>query len=101
MKVKHYLLTLDVGPQIRMHAYLMCDDKRYVETIINQMIDKAEELGLRPFPVGLATELSTGVDMVRKKVSELSQEAKHNFETATDFHFSMWLGSTNDPDDSR
>jgi hypothetical protein len=100
-EITHYLLTLELRSQMRMHCYLMCDDKRYVESIINQMVDKAKELGFQPFGIGLATKLSTGIDLVRKIVGERSSEAKHCIETATDFHFSMWLERANDPDDKR
>jgi hypothetical protein len=99
--VKHYLLTFDVGQHTRMYGYLMCNDKRYVGKIIDHMINKAEELGFVPLGIGLVTELSTGTEIVRKKVCDISEEAKHCMEAATDFHFSAWLGPTDDPDDNR
>jgi hypothetical protein len=100
-QVEHYLLTLYVAGNMHMHCYLMCSDKRGVERLANVMLDKAEELGMHPLPMGLATTLSSGVNVVREIVCALGEEAKRGLETATDFHYSMWMMPDDDPADIR
>jgi N-acetylglucosamine-6-phosphate deacetylase len=101
-EISHYLLTMYVaGVDVHVHGYLMCDDKRHVEAAADQMIEAAEGMGLRMLPMVLATTLSTGVEIVREILGKISEEAKHNIESATDRHFSAWMMGAENPDDAR
>lgn len=48
-----------------------------------------------------ATELSTGVEVVRAIACARDPELKRHIEAAADFHFSAWLLPADDPDDKR
>jgi hypothetical protein len=99
--VEHYLLTIVLTPNLHMHGYLMCPDKRFVTHAIDQMMDVAEKEGFRPLPMGLATTLSTGVEIVRGIIREASLEAGEKLNTATDYHFSAFTMEAGDPRDQR
>lgn len=97
MSIEHYLLSLNVNPQMHMHCYLMSNDKRNIEEASNKMMDTVESTGFKlPAPIVLITRLSTGVDLVRAILS-MSESVRQNLETATDFHVSIWTMPSDDP----
>ncbi len=97
----HYLLTIQASRNMHIHSYVMCNDRRYVKHVAGEMLDVAEQHGLNPLNIVLMTELSTGVDVVRGILSKNCPETKRYFETATNFHRSVWVMSTEHPDDAQ
>lgn len=103
--LKHYLLTIDVDQSMRMHGYLMCSNnkrKRLTERLTHQMLNTIEQQGLGlKLPIVLMTELSTGVDLVREVLCQCDPRTDEMLQEATNFHCSIWMMSTNHPDDGR
>lgn len=98
--MNHYLITLDLYPKHRMHAYLI-SRKKDTTAVVNKMLDKAEEYNCRPSMITLVTELSTGIGTVREILTKCSPEVKGLLEFAKDFHVSVWTMPMDDPDDAR
>ncbi len=101
--IKHYLLTVQIASNARMHCYLMTDDERQAHAAADRLLTEAEKTG-SDYPllsVVLMTSLSTGVELVREIISARSAEVKRLLQTATDFHVSMWMMGDDDPDDAR
>lgn len=105
----HYLLTMDViHGRLRMHGYLICDDKRLMASACERLGDAAEklarELGTRIFvPMAMATTLAaSGKKVVREILRRHSPEAKELMRKYKDYHFTIWVWTTNDnPDDDK
>ena len=100
-KVEHYLLTLQIAANNYMHAYVVTDDKRQIEVVTEMMMEKAEAMKCRPLPMVLCTRLSTGVDLVRRIVSELDEEAKRLLEKPPDSHVTIFAMEANQADNKR
>jgi len=104
--MQHYLLTMDVvHGQLRMHGYLICDDKRLMESACGRIGDECEklakELGVRIVaPMMLVTTLSTnGKKVVREIFRRHSPEATEKIRRARDFHFTLWTWAVEDNSD--
>jgi hypothetical protein len=99
---KHHLLTITVAPNMHMHTYLMApDNRRYVEAVVNKMLDEAEKIGLHPIPIILSTELSKkGVEIVRTTINKNNEEAGRTLADATDYHVSTWMMPDDHPDNA-
>jgi hypothetical protein len=98
---QHYLLTIVVPHHHgAIHSYLITDDATDIVKIGDLMADKLTELGVKRFlPFVLATTLQDdGVSVLRKTVSNMSDEAARNLKVATNFHLSMFIlaGSENE-----
>jgi hypothetical protein len=88
----HYLLTFATTGGGHMHAYLITDDRRYIEHTLSEMLDAAERDGCRVIPMGLCTTLhDDGRETVRNMIARLSPEARNLLNSATDFHKSIWF----------
>lgn len=102
-KLEHYLATIYLG-RYHMHSYVMSDERRTVDAVLNEMIDLAESLeNVRVLPVGLLTTLNkSGVKAVRGMLVEQGPpEVKQALATATDFHRTTWVMEADDPADQK
>jgi hypothetical protein len=65
--VGHYLLTIRLSASMRLHAYLLADDKRYALDAAERLIAEAKKLGFNyPFlNMVLATPL--GAQLTRSR----------------------------------
>jgi hypothetical protein len=98
----HYLLTIATTGGCHVHAYLMTDDRRYVEHVTNEMIEEAEKRGLRVLPIVLSTRLrANGRGVVRGILSRKYPEAAECLRSATDFHQSVWIMPSGHPDNGQ
>jgi hypothetical protein len=101
--MQHYLLTIPCG-HLHVHGYLMCrnHDQKIVEGALDRMMDRMEELDLRPLvPCVLMTILTTGVSTVREIAGKQSKKAKRSMAQATDVHLTAWLLPDVHPDDKQ
>jgi hypothetical protein len=103
--MNHYLITLQLSPDVHMHAYLMFakkrDKNRYTELVANKMLEYCEEKGIRPLEIFLMTELSDGYEVVRDVLARCFPEAKRTYQTATESHLSVWGMLADNPDDKK
>lgn len=99
--VKHYLITMYLGRNAHLHAYVMTDDIHVLPAVAEEMIQIAEQYGPVLMPVVLMTELDTGAEMVRDVVCRLSAEAAESMRVATNFHRSTFALRDDHPDDPR
>jgi hypothetical protein len=92
VRKKHYLISLSVGSDLRMHCYLMCKEERFWHAIAEALVERAESMGFRPLPIVLSTLLSDrkSVDVVRKVLSE-DEDTRQNLEHAKDYHCVVFL----------
>lgn len=99
--VEHFLITIDLCPlPMRLHSYVMTNDKHCLEGVWNKMFDVAEKQGWKiMIPMVLQTTLSTGAEIVREIICKLQPEVKPTMDAATDFHLSMFSLSTETPED--
>ena len=100
--VEHFLISLALGPNEHLHCYLMSRDKADTLSAANRMLTEAEKLGCAYPVMGLvlATRLVDDVEAVRKIVTARIPEAQRLLQEATDFHFSIWATSDDDPVDA-
>jgi hypothetical protein len=97
-----YLLTIETRNGCSVHAYLMTDDRRYVDSTINLMTDEAERRGLHVIPIVLSTTLrEDGRSEVRGMVARMAPEAAEALTSATEFHQSIWIMSKDHPDNEQ
>lgn len=94
--MKHYLLTLPLGDQWAMHAYVMTSKQAKLRKVTGLMLERAEARGLNPsVPVLMVTELDD-ISLVRSIVEQNPQSAQL-LQSAQDFHFTIWLMPKDDP----
>jgi hypothetical protein len=85
-----------------MHSYLMTNDKKDIERVVNKMMSALDGMGVRALPIVLVTPLTDAVDTVRQILCNSGDpEIKRNLDTATDFHFSIFALNASDPDNAR
>jgi len=100
--LQHHLLTVQISASARVHGYLMAPDRRYVVEAGERMVAAAEANGCI-FPLLrmiLTTPLPSGdVAVVREIAGRCIPVVKRLLATATDYHFSAWTVSVDDPDD--
>lgn len=103
MSIDHYLITLDLHPlPARIHSYVMTDDKRCLSGVMDKMFEIADKQGFKIIlPIILQTKLSTGSDIVREILRELSPKADNALRTAKDFHYSIFMTHDGHPHDQR
>jgi hypothetical protein len=77
----------------------MTTDEKYAVAAIKRMMDYTEENSIEVLGIVLMTELSSGVEVVRKIVCSLDPEAAKFIATATDVHFSAFVLPKGAPDD--
>jgi hypothetical protein len=112
--LSHYLITLDLMPGLRMHAYLVCEnDKKYpncIEGVANMMLEKAEEMKINPWPgIFLSSKLSAdgvtadpaSIKVVRDILLAQFPEAQQHWKTMKNFHLTVWGMSSGTPEDKR
>ena len=81
----------------------MTDDKRYLRSATDRLLDEAAKLGCT-YPLAgvmLATPITADVALVREIISKRSADAEQLFRTATDFHWTFFVTCTSDPDHAR
>jgi hypothetical protein len=100
--IKHFLLTIQIAGNERLHCYLATDDRRDTIDAAARMLSEAEKAGvIDPLSSAvLVTPLSADVGAVRKIVASRSAEAKRLLNAATDFHFSIFATAEGDPADA-
>ncbi len=105
--IKHYLITVATFSRTYIHAYLMTENRKYVDGVADKMLDLAEEQGLQPMGMILLTELANEVDgppdpesikLVRGTISKLNKEAEEHFRAAQNYHLSIFSLTENHPD---
>ena len=65
-RVRHYLLSLALAPDVNMHGYLLCDDKRYTIEAAERMVAEADKVSTYPLRhMILATRLTADAELVR------------------------------------
>ena len=103
IEIEHYLITIDLHPQpARMHSYVMTNDKRCLAWVMDQMFAHADKQGLRiTLPIILQTKLSTGSEIVRDILRDLSPKADEALRAAKDFHYSIFMSRVGHVDDKR
>jgi hypothetical protein len=100
-KVEHYLISI-AAPGGHIHSYLMTENKSSAEKVLNRMYAELEKAGIEVrVPIALMTTLSTGVELVRKIIGEGWPEAKQAFETATNYHLTMFMTPAGSPEDEQ
>jgi hypothetical protein len=103
--MNHYLITLQIAPDVHMHAYLMFAHKRdknhYTELVADKMLTYCEEKGIHPLEIFLMTELSDGYEVVRGVLTRLFPEAARTYRTAKESHLSVWGMHSDHPDDKK
>ena len=64
-KLQHYLITLEIVPELRVHSYLMCkppDSPKSIDHAVHAIMLKGEgiakEVGVRLIPIILMTPLT-------------------------------------------
>jgi len=97
MKLKHYLITVDVHPYGSVHAYLLTKEKdRGVDYAIDKIFDIVGQL---PLPIVLVTDLEGGEVLVTETIEKLNPGAAQRIAETKNFHlsiFAMPRGGEND-----
>lgn len=106
--MEHYLLTMNVvHDQLRMHGYLMTNDKQVLMRACDKLgyeAEKlAEKLGVRLLPLMLTTgPLSArGKKVVREIICQQAPQVKELLRKARKFHFTLLVCTPNNPNDAR
>lgn len=103
--VEHFLITVDMFPApYRLHCYTMTNDDGLLQSVHDKMFDMLEKNGVKRLPIILQTRLGATAEsaaIVRKIVAEKVPEAAKLFETAADFHCSVFMLQADHPDDKR
>lgn len=99
LKLEHYLVTLYLGEGY-LHGYVMTNDHRQVDAVVERMMSEAEKLGGLWLPLVLETRLNTGADIVRNIVTKLMPEAAKLMAEATDCHFTAFIMNDAHPDNA-
>lgn len=95
---KHYLITVNVFDNMRLHCYLMCRDDVWLYVAHEQLIEEAEKLNKDFFPVILQTNLRHAADVVRDYLRK-NMPNTQNLDNAKDHHIVVWTMPTADPFD--
>lgn len=89
--VHHYLVTLPVLEPLGVHAYVMSNEKKHVNRVFSSMMDEADKRGLHHTTFLLMTVLDpSGISTVRDVLRRQCPEAVPVFESATDFHLTLF-----------
>lgn len=95
-RAEHYIMTVPVGP-VRMHLYLMTEQRRFIKQASNQLLDEAEKLGRECGVMVLPVVLMTGpldqktARQVRAALCEADPSVKTTMQAATDIHCTMFV----------
>jgi hypothetical protein len=104
-KLVHLLITVDLGPRVRMHSYVICPEENervVLERVADRMLTEAEKNGLQPWPgIFLSTKLGDAAGVVQGVLDEHYPKARKHFNKVKDFHLTMWAMATSDPCDSK
>ena len=98
--MKHYLISLPLGPDAYVHTYLMTEDKRDIEPATSKMLDETEKMIGQPVPlpmVMLTGPLNKKDVAVVHKVVNREPEVAAVLAEATKYHLSIWLMRKEDP----
>jgi hypothetical protein len=100
---KYFLISIRMmDKKVEMHGYVMTNRQADTGPVADKMIVTAEEMGMHPLPLILVTDLS-GKDCMEERdflqtfLEENSPESKRLMKEATDFHYSAFLLSQDDP----
>lgn len=111
MRIYHYLISINVAPGAYLHAYLMTADEKNLIQMSEKLVEEGIKAGFNSPVMNLimVTRLTErdgnndqeSIEMVRSIIRKRSEEAQKMFDTATDFHVSMWgMGGKENSDDN-
>ena len=99
---RHFLISIRTWDRMDLHAYVMCLDESDVSSVAHDLMDQVEKQELHAIPILLCTDLSDkkcakDVAFLRSFICERSPEAREKMAEATDFHYSGFVLSQDDP----